>query len=330
VLHQLGVKDETVYGTAVTVDTFFEPLPGDPIALETGRVESGSLRRGQVVMSADRFVPYRLGGSGSRSLEVLTHGFDWWLRHLLGAVDTEADTPVAGAEQHVGTLADLCGQSFTLQENVPMGACQDSDQAMTWAGGKVASWTLSCSTEGVLTLEVELLFSSLKTDTVLATASYPVGAELLSWASGRVQVDGAALPVTSWSVAVDNKLKSDRHRINGTGASPSFGRLEPITEEHRDIAVEFECDRTSLGLWQKFASATRAGALASFEVLTEGPAPITGSTYPSLAIEVPALRIDDVPLGSLGLEEPMQSVSGVGRDNGTDEPITVTYVTAAP
>jgi hypothetical protein len=325
--HQIGLKNETTYGQAVTVDRFFEFLPGDPIALETGRVESGSLRAGQVVMNADRFLPYRLGAAGSRQIEVLTLGFDWWLLHMLGDVQVSTDTPVTGADTHVATIGNLCGTSFTYQENVPLGPCQDTNQAFTFSGGKIASWTLSCETEGVLTFEADMVFADMTTGTALATASYPAGAELFSWAAGKVEINDVAVPVTSWTVSCDNMLKTDRHYIAGAGSAPSYGRREPVSDGYREITVEFECDRTDLALWNRFAATLRANTLCKFEAITEGPQPITGSTYPKLAITVPALRVDDVSLGGLGLEMPMQSLSGVVRHSGTNEPITIDYVT---
>lgn len=326
--HQIGLKNETTYGVAVVVDEFFEFLPGDPIALETGRVESGSLRAGQVVMNADRFLPYRLGASGSRQIEVLTAGFDWWLEHMLGAVTIDAATPVTGATTTTAIIGDLCGKSFTYQENVPLGPCQDTDQAFTMRGGKITSWTLSCETEGVLSFEAEMVFADMTTGTALATASYPAGAELFSWAAGEVQVDDVAVPVTSWSVSCDNVLKTDRHYIAGSGAAPSYGRREPVSDGYRELTVEFECDRTDLALWNRFAATLRASTLLKFEALTQGPAVITGSTYPALGITIPAVRVDEVSLGGLGLEMPMQTLSGVVRHSGTNAPITVAYVAA--
>jgi hypothetical protein len=327
--HQLGVKNETVYGTPVTVDEFFEHLPGDPIAVETGRVESGSLRAGQTVQLADRFQPYTLGASGSRTLEVLTGGFDWWLQHMLGTLTTETDEPVEGATSHIGTLGNLFGKSFTWQENVPLGVAKQTNQAFTYGGGKINTWTLSCETEGVLTLEVEVVFANHTTATALATASYPTGLELLSWAYGRLSVGGVAVPVTSWSVSGNNNLKTDRHYIAGSGASPSFGRKEPVVNGFTEITAEFECDLTVLSLGNRCAATARSSTIATLEVVCEGPAVIAGSTYPSVSIEIPALRFDEASLGSLGMEQSMQSLSGVGLDNGTDEPITITYVTAA-
>lgn len=328
--YQLGTANETTYGTRVAVDIFHEILPGDPIQLETGRSESGGLRARRVVPYADRFQPYHMGGSGSRSIEVLTLGFEWWLEHMMGNITLEEDDPVAGVNSYIGILADLCDLSFTWQENVVLGACKDTDQAFTWGGGKIVSWTLSCEVEGNLTAEFEVVFANHTTATALATASYPTGADVMSWASGSVSLGGSSVPVTSWSLSCNNNLKTDRHYIAGTGAAPGTARREPVRNGDREITFECEIDFTDLTQWNRFASLTRAGTMAAVAVSAQGPLPITGSTYPALNIAIPALRFDDVSLGTNSQEMSMQSVSGIVLDNGSAEPLTITYVTDAP
>ncbi len=327
--YQLGVKNESTYGTRVTPDVFHEFLEGDAIQVETGRTDSAGLRARRIVPRADRFQPYHLGAAGSRSFEVLTVGFEWWLQHMLGAVAYNDDAPVAGADTHTGTMDDLCGLSFTWQDNVVMGACKDSDQAFTYGGGKVTKWTLSCEKEGNLTLQVDVVFANHTTATALATASYPEGAEVMSWATAAVSLGGTAVPVTKWSLTCDNKLKTDRHYIAGSGATPGTGRKEPVSDGDREITFECEADFDSLTQWNRYASLVRANTLAAVSVVCQGPAVITGSTYPSLTITVPALRFDDVKPGALQRAMSMQSIKGMVMDNGADEPLTITYVTEA-
>jgi hypothetical protein len=330
--YQCGTKNETSYGARVTVDIFHEILPGEAIQLETGRSESQGLRARRVVPYADRFQPYHLGGSGTRQLEVLTLGFEWWLEHMLGEItDVEGDsnpsTPPEGVTAWIGTLGDLCGLSFTWQENVVMGACKNTDQALTWGGGKIVSWTLSCEVEGNLTLEVEVVFANHTTATALATASYPLGAEVMSWATGSVSIAGEPVPVTSWTLSCNNNLKTDRHYISGSGAAPGTARKEPVRDGDREITFECELDFEDMTHWDRFAALERGDTLAEVEVSCQGPLPITGTTYPELRIEIPVLRFDEVSLGQLQQEMSTQTIQGVVLDNGVDEPLTITYIT---
>lgn len=327
--YQLGTKNESTYGTRITVDTFHEILPGDPIAVKMGTIESQGLRPRRQVPFADRFQRYAMGAEGTRSLEVLTLGFEWWLQHMLGAVDLNADTPVSGVDQHVATLANLCGLSFTWQENVVMGACKNTDQAFTYGGGKISSWTLSGEVEGAVTLEVEVLFANYTKATALATASYADGAELLSWAHAAATIAGTAVPLNSWSVSCNNNLKDDRYHINGSGAAPGTARAEPVSNGDREVMFECEMDFTNLTQWDRSVALTRSAAMAAVVITCQGPAVITGSTYPELKIEIPALLFDEVSLGAMQQEMSTSQVKGKALDNGVDEPLTVTYLTGA-
>lgn len=327
--YQLGVKNESVYGTPVTVDTFLEFLPGDAIAPETGRTDSQGLRAKRYVGMADRFQPYQLGAAGSRSFEVLTKGAQWFLLHMMGALTSTPDAPVSGVTEHVAIFGDLCGKSFTWQDNVVGGACKNVNNPVTYHGGKINSWSLSCSVEGNLTLEIEVVFAGWSTATALAVASYPSGLEVMSWATGSAQLDGASVPITSWTLSCNNNLKTDRHYIAGSGAAPGTHRKEPVPNGDREVTFECELDFTNLNLWSDSVSTVRGDTLIPVSILTEGPIPITGSTYPALEITIPAFRLDEVSLGQLQQEMSTQSVSGVVLDNGTDQPLTLKYRAAS-
>ena len=228
--YQLGTKNESTYGTRITVDTFHEILPGDPIAVKMGTIESQGLRPRRQVPFADRFQRYAMGAEGTRSLEVLTLGFEWWLQHMLGAVDLNADTPVSGVDQHVATLANLCGLSFTWQENVVMGACKNTDQAFTYGGGKISSWTLSGEVEGAVTLEVEVLFANYTKATALATASYADGCR------GRTpQQRSPAQP--SRSTAGPCRATTTSRTTGTTSTDPELRRARPALSRCRTVTV---------------------------------------------------------------------------------------------
>lgn len=324
---QLGVKAEDPYGTEVVVDTFFEETPGSPIAAEVARVEGGGVRSGRRVQSSTNFSPHIIGYSGSKQFEVKSTDFEFWLEQCLGGISASTDDPVSGVDTYTGTVGDLCGTGFTLQENLPLTACGNTDQSMTYWGGKVASWELSCEVEGNVMLSVELVFQDGDTTTTLATASYTAN-EVLSWAGATLDIDSTQFPVNNWSISCDNMLKTDRRSINGTTA-----RREPVEAGLRDITVSFEVewgDESTPGdltLYNAMKAATAAGTLVELDINTVGLAVITGSTYPALNINLPAVRIDEANPQASGYDPLTQTVTGKALDNGTDEPITVVYVT---
>lgn len=320
---QLGVKKETTYGTPVTVDRFYE-YNSEKITLDTGRAVSEGFRAGQRVRRSDRFVPYVMGASGSIELDVLSGGFGFWLEHMLGTVTTTGPTETV-AYTHTGTVGDLAGKSFTLQVDRRLGATAATSQGFTWEGGKVAKWSLSCETEGLLVFSADLVFEDEKTATALATASYPSNVVPLSWAAASATIASTSIPVTSWTVSCDNKLKTDRHYL-----ANSTRRSEPVEEDLREITVELECDWSDLTQYNRFASETVAGTLAAVTLNATAPSILTGATTikSSATITLPAVRFDTVEASNGDRSVLMQSVSGLALDNGSAAPISVAYVAA--
>jgi hypothetical protein len=188
---QLGVVDEVTYNTPVTVSRFFE-FDSESIADDPRRVEGDPLRvGGEGVIRSDRSTPYYGGASGPVSMAVLTKGFGFWLKHMLGTEATTGPTETT-VYTHTGTLGNLQGDSFTLQVNRPFNPT-GTNQAITYSGGKIPEWTLSNNAEENLMLELTCDFASQVTGTALATASYPTSMENFTFAGGTVSIGGSAL-----------------------------------------------------------------------------------------------------------------------------------------
>lgn len=319
ILTQLGVKDEVTFGTGVTVDRFFE-YNSEGIQLDAARIESSALRASTRVQRSDRFAVNRKGAAGSLEMEVLTKGFGWWLKHLLGAVATSGPN-ADGRYTHTGTVASLSGDFFTLQVNRPF--VDGSNQAFTYEGGKVATWSLSNSVDGLLMLTLELDFEDESTGVALATASYPTGAELFSFVGGTVTVGGTAFDVSSASVSCDNGLKRDRHFIRGSSL-----KKEPLEAAFRDIGFELSADWESLAQYSRYVSTTAAGALAQIVLTWQGPTLIAGSSYPLVTVTIPAARFDGSTPNVGGPDLLTQTLTGKALSNGTDSAITVALGTA--
>lgn len=307
--HQLGVVSEASYGISATPTRFFEYNDAN-INESEGRTEGTGLRVGTYVAREDRFTPYFAGAAGTIQMDVLTKGFGFWLEHMLGSVATTG----AGPYTHTATVGDLYGLSFCAQVNRPFHP-SGTNQAFLYEGGKVASWTLSNSVDGNLVLDLECDFQDVDTTTALATAAYPTAMEPLSWAGGVIEVGGVAVDVTEFSVSCNNGLDVDRRfiRANTLKKEPTGGR--------REVEFSLSADFESMDLRDYVHSTTRAGALASLTgTWTNGTS--------SLSVSIPSVRFDSWEGAAGGPEAISQSLSGVGRYNGTDSPISLVYVTA--
>lgn len=316
---QFGVKKESQWNSAVTVDQFFE-ISSESITLETGRSESEGIRKGARVPSIARFSPYVLGATGSVELDVLTNGFGFWLEHMLGKVTTGNQDAGTTLYPHTATLDSLCGKSFTAQVNRPFAPCGDTNQAFTWSGGKVASWTLECEKEGLVKFSAELVFGDEKTNTALATASFPANAETIGWAGSTVKLGGSQVPVEKWAIECNNALKTDRYQINGTSR-----RAEPVEEGLREITVTVDLEFTSLTHYNKIAAELPGDTLGAFWAEARGATEVGTGGHPGLEITIPNVRWDEGPVNTSGQEILTQSISGRVLTDNSAQPIEILY-----
>jgi hypothetical protein len=147
-------------------------------------------------------------------------------------------------------------------------------------------------------------------------------AELLSFLGGVVQIDSSTVQLTDLSIKVDNGLKTDRFVL----ATPP--RAEPIQNDFLKVEIDATMEFDTMAQLSKLQSTTPAGTLASLTASWQAPTPIgAGSTHPALSVSIPCMRLDgDMPNvdGPKALE---MKVKAVGLWNGTNDVISLAYVT---
>jgi hypothetical protein len=317
---QLGVVDEVTYGTPVTVSRFFE-LVSESVQEQRGRIESQGMRVGFRVANKDRFVPYALGAAGDLNIEVLSKGFGFWLKHMLGSVSS--GTPTDSATLHTGTIGSLAGDSFTCQFNRPFHST-DADQAFTFHGGKVTGWELSNTVDGLLLAKLTCDFEDMDTDTELASASYPSGTvENFSFVGGVIEIADTEIAVTNAVVSCNNQLKTDRRYLRGSAL-----KKEPLENGWRQIAWQLAADFDDLTQYDRYRSATAAGALAKIEMIWTAPTLIGTSSLPVLKVTIDEARFDEAAVNIGGPENLTQALSGVGMYDGSTSAVTIEYTSA--
>lgn len=314
---QLGVKEESTYGTAVTVDSFFE-FNTESIKAQQGRVESKGHRKSQLVARSDRFMPYAIGAAGSIELDVPTKGFGKFLKWALGSVSTGSITD--SNYTHTFTLASTL-PSFTAQF---ARALNDATATpWTYAGCKVTSLELMIDRLGKLVATIEVDAQAEENSTSLATASYTASTDVFSWAGGSCTIAASSAEIDSFRVKITNPLRTDKHRIRG-----SVLKKEPTRNDLATVEWSLVVDHTAMTNYNRFKSATRSGALAAIVATFDGPVAHAGSTLPRLEITLPAARFDTADGHNVtDWQELTGSFSGVAMDNGSDPPVTITYRT---
>lgn len=315
---QIGFGDESTYGTAVTPTRFFE-YDSESIEESEGRTEGDPLRGGSAFLRHDRFTPYFSGASGSVSMAVLTKGFGYFLKHMLGQSSSSA--AVDGKYTHTGTEGDLFGKSFTMQMNRPFNPSGTS-QAFTYRGGSVTEWTLQNSVDGNLMLELGLDFQQVSTATALATPVYPAAMDNFTWAGGVLQVGGTSVDVTEISLQGNNGYNVDRRQIRG-----NTDKKQP-TSNRREGSFSLKADFESMALRNRVRVDARDDALATIVATWTGPRLIGTTSRPTLVATIPAGRFDEWKGATEGTEAIEQELSGAVRWNGSQSPISIAYGSA--
>lgn len=319
---QFGAKKEVSFNTPLTVDRFWEMEAGSDLGVVAGRTEGNPLRLAQWVKRSDRWVPYVDHMEGHLDFEVLTKSFGFWLEHMLGSVATTGPAETA-AYTHTGTMADLFGKSFTCQMTKPFNP-SGTVQAVTASGCKIPSWSIANTVDGMLMLGLDIWGASYTTATATATASYPTLMENFSWAGGVLTVAGSSYDVTDISIEVDNGLNLDRKQIRGN-TQPK----EP-TSGQREVTFTYTADFEALTQHNRVVATTVSAAQAALVATWTGPTLIAGATtlFPKLTVTIPVGRHDAWQAQNAAAEGISQTLSGVGRYDGTTSPITVAVVSA--
>lgn len=317
---QLGVKQETTYGTAVTVDKFF-PFSGEELEPEHKRIDGANQRAGQLVLGKSQTEPYLIGAAGTITMDVITKDFGWWLKWAMGSLSSGSVSD--STYPHTCTLA-ATRPSFTAQVNREQ--ADGTDRVFTYEGCKIAKWSLEQPKEGVLMFSADVVAENYATATSLEVASYTSGAEVFPSSLAYATVGGTATPVESWKVEVDNNLKTDRI-FQRTSASGGPQRMEPLVQGRASITWNATVNFDSLTNFNRFAATTNAAMHTTLVFTSQGPTLLGASTYPSVVTTIDSARVDSAKGSQArGAEASFTlELAGVGTDDASDAPLTVLY-----
>lgn len=316
---QFGIKAESTYGTPVAVDRFYE-INSESLALDMGRVRSAGRRQSQKTHRTDRFMPYVRGGVGGFSLDVPTKGFGVLLNQITGGTASVGIVTDSNYTQ-THTLGTMLGKMFTAQVNRPM--VDATDQKFTYHGCKVLSAEFACDAESVLTCAVNIDAEDMDTSTALATCTYPTGFHVFTWVGGALTIAAANVEISNFKCTITNPMKTDRYYIRSSSL-----KKQPVVNDLRSVMFEFTADFDSMTQYQRFSSATAAGALGAVVGTFTGDIFHAGATYPELKFTAPNCDFVEVDGPNLnGNEHLTVTYRALALDDGSSEPLTITYRT---
>lgn len=260
-LGQLGVKSESVWGTAVTVDKFEQAwLSGVPSRNQPPLMSMG--------IRAGRYMPTCLSTGpkdvkGTINMELNPAPLASLLRHMHGTIATTG----AGPYVHTASFGALRSQSFTAQFGVP--GTSGTVYPFTFAGCKIPKWSIKAKAGEIAQLSFDITAKDYVTATALASASYGTTCSF-TFAQGTVSVAGS-------QVGTVKDVELDVTRPLRTGKDGTFlgsvliaeqlgtGRVDArikVTNEFEDLTIH-DLANTGVAIVLTFTNGTETLAITT-------------------------------------------------------------------
>ena len=309
--HSWGsVIEETSYGGATAGTARYYEIISESMKAEIDVKPRKSLRGPSVrkTLQANRVI------GGDIVMDMLFQGLGLFIKHGMGGYSFTADTPVAGANTHVFTLANDLPTGLAVQickGNIP------AANSYFYSGVKVNTLEFMFTPEEIVQMTAGLIA---RTETVDAsgTPTYPSDLPVLWHFSGKLTLAGtASLDFDSGRILVDNNLRR-RFLMSNRTSNPDRGGVRSITGE---ATVEFD----SVALYDKYIGAT-TGALA---LTYTSDSFVTGATPYSLAFSMPKIQLTGTsPVvegdGPILVNYPFMAL----HSGSTDDALKITVVNA--
>ena len=318
---QFGVKKETTWGTAVTVDTFFE-YDSESLSIDRTYIDSGGLRAGRTFRPSGRTRGTVRAAGGDVSLQFPTKKGGFFLDQMVSGTITPvqvASTTAYNSTFNIG--ASLPEKSFTAQVNKP--ATSAGDVAFTYPGCKLQSAAFNLEQGGILqstfgvVAKDETTPATTPAGAALATATYVSGSD--SWAHQDITltVNGspaAAITAVNWTW--EQPRAAGRFFLDGSGT-----QANPFSNGYGDITG------TLSGEWYDatYYNLFRGDTFFSLVVTLTHPTAIESGHFPTWTNTFAAIQFRGSSPQVGGPDILTQDIPFVVRDNGTNAPWVSIY-----
>lgn len=317
---QLGVKAESTWGTAVTVNDFI-PFTSEDLRLRKNYIESGGLRAGQLGQATELHVATTSWVEGTVEFEPLTKHFSKWLNLLHGNTVTPT-TPggATNARLHTHEVGETepDGKSLTVQVGRP--DVGGTTRPFTYAGMKVRSVNFQVATDGILTSTWELVGKSEVTNVSLATADYSTLGLPFHFNQGSIEIEDSVITdcIKSMGLQITLPLDDARFCMDSTGFMK-----EPIVNGLIDVVATFETEFSSLTQHNAYVAATRR----KFEIILQGAEIDAGVSYSTLKFTLwETVTTGEGPVVQ-GPDVLTQSLTVKALNDGSNPLCTIDYTT---
>lgn len=262
---QIGFKNETTVGTAVTVDHFVE-FDNEDFSYQPTWLEGEGIRAGGKYKRDSRVGVVRKDVNGKLDLKLATKGMGLLVKHMMASSATATQIGVTTAYKQLHTPGDHVGKGLTVQVGRPEPGT-GTVRPHTFNGCKCTSWEFTVSDGAHAMLSTSWDGWNEDTATALATASYTASNALFNFShasltlggtastgSGEITVAGStavAAVVNSVTIRGENPMKVDRYGIGNAGV-----KVEQLENDYPTITGSIDAEFAKVELYDVFKAAT--------------------------------------------------------------------------
>jgi hypothetical protein len=308
---QLGAKKETTWGTAVTVDTFFE-FESESLALDRNYYDGLGLRAGRTFAPSSRTRGTTRTAGGDTAITFPTKKGGFFLDQMVAGTITPVLVTGTAFDSTFNIGASVPTKSATLQVNKP--TTQGVDTSFTYPGAVLTTAAFSLETGGALmstftwAAKDETTPTTTPAGAALATATYVSGSDVWVHQDITLTINGspaAGIRAVNWTW--EQPFAADRFFLDGSGT-----RAKPIANGLATVTG------TLTGEWydSTYYDLFRSGAFASLVVTAVNPTAITGTTFPTFTNTFAAIQVRGSSPQVGGADLLDLSVPFVVKDNG--------------
>jgi hypothetical protein len=252
---------------------------------------------------------------------MLNKGMGLLLQGILGgsAGPTQVDAPDAYLQTFTSNDAGPA-ESYTVQIIRPK--TESGTEPFTYHGGKIISWNLGQSPDGLLTVTFDFDFEDSDHSTSAGSPSYPANTYPFDWSQCTVTLDPDGTPETldclDLSFDANLAMKTDRRYLRGSELKKEPIR-SGIPEYTGEIAIDFS-GTTRYDEWT-------AGTTVDIEISWVG-AVIDAPETDFFKVRLPAVQwTNGNPEVSLD-DTPVQTLPFKVHHDGSNAAVTATYQSA--